>query len=337
MNYGDILSDAFKKMWEEKKLWMISALGVALFALMSIIYSGGMMGWQMRWMQALPALENAGPEQEPIDWAIQIALGYMTMFGFMSLFSLGGYIINLIARAGVVSEALRAFRGERTDISRGLSQGARKAPAFFAIDLLWSLPLIAVMLAGIVLVGILAGGAIARISANGGDEFEKLFPAMFGGFFFVMTAFICLSLLYGAFKGVFAPLMYQAAAEGDKPLGEAIREGWRLSRENLGPMIVMLILFWAAMLGLGLVIRILSMPLSLMFMFPWFSMMNSLEAGAQPAGIQPLNWLLLFIGVVGAGAFTWLGLSLRQTIYLTLYARVYQELKDAKSLAETTQ
>ena len=328
MNYGDILSDTFRKMWEEKKLWVISAVGVALFALMTIIYSGGMMGWQMNWMQAWPELENAATEEEIIDWMIQLSLGYLGLFGFMSLFYVGGYFINLIARAGVVAEAARAFRGEKTDISRGLKEGVRKAPAFFALDLLWALPWIAGALLGVILVGVLAGGTIAALFADGSDEFATLFPAMFGGLFLAMMTFTCLALIYSAFKGVFAPLMYQAAAGGDKALGEAIREGWRLARENLGPMVVILILFWAIMLGLSILLRILSFPLSFMMMGPWFNMMNAMEAGTMPERMQPANWLLVGIGAIGTGALTWLWMSLRQTIFLTLYARVYHELSE---------
>ncbi len=327
MNYGDIFVDTFRVIWREKKLWVISALGVSVFALVAMISSGASMGWQMNWMGSLAGLEYAVTEEDVFDWLMRVSLGFLALFGFMGLFGLVGYIINLIARAGVVAEAARAWRGEKTDISRGLGRGAHKAPAYFILDLIWSLPWILAAFFGLIVTVALAGGMVSAIVSGRFDEGPAVL-GLVGGIFFSMALFACLALIFVLFKGVFAPLMYQSSAGGDKTMGEAISEGWRLAKENVGPMLVFLILVWAVRLALFLLFRIFSIPFSFLLMSPWFGMIGDLESGVMPGGlaISPLQWFLIFIGLIGVGVLTLLWKSVEQSITLTLYAGVYQNL-----------
>ena len=335
MDYGDILTDTFRIIWREKKLWVISALGVMLPSVVYAMYTGAAMGWQTNWLSN-PAVMGGGMTNEAFFQGFtRFLLGYLALLGFMAVFGLAGYVINLIARAAVVAEAIRAIRGGKTDIRRGLGRGAHKAAAYFVLDLLWALPWILAGLLGAFLALITAGGVFsALVSQEFADE-GGVILGMVGVIFAMLGLFACLALLIAFFKGVFAPLMYQASVIDDLPLGDAIREGWRLSREHIGPMIVFLLLNWAVLFGLSLIARIFITPFSFMLMSPWFSMMRAFEDGPMSAGPSAGNWLLMTIGVIGMGAVTWLLWSLSQTFRLVYYANVYEALRGRRQQARS--
>ncbi len=334
MNYGDILSSTFQIMWSEKKLWVISALGVSVTAIVFVLYRSFAVGWQMNMMQTLVLQAQGMTSDEALmDMMLRSMLGFVVLALFVWLVIIAGYFLNLVARAGVVAEAARALRGEKVAIGRGLGRGVHKAFAFLAIDLLWALPWVVVGLVGSILGSVFFGGLV--MSAFAGDEgSDSMIMGMLGGFFLMMLMMFCLVLVFAIFKGIFAPLMYQSSAGGEKSLGEAISEGWRLARAHIGPLFVILLLFWAVMLGLYMLVGILSLPFSFMFMGPWFNMMSSLENGGLPAAPSGMNWGLTVVATLGLGVLSWLFMSLRQTFYLTLYARIYQELTPTSPPAE---
>ncbi len=331
MNYGDILTDTLRIIWREKKLWVISAVGVLVFSFATMIYAGVAMGWQVNWMSNLMMMDAGMTENDIIDWLTRFSLGYLAMMGFMGLFGLVGYVINLIARAGVVAEAARAIRGEKTDISRGLGRGVHKAAAYFALDLLWSLPWIMAGLFVMFLALILAGGMFEAMRSGWPADDDGAVFGLVSGIFAMMGLLTCLALIIALFRGVFAPLMYQASVIDDMPLGEAIREGWRLAKENIGPMVVFLLLIWVVLIAIAILFRILATPFSFMLMGPWFGVLRGFEEGATPSGPAAWNWGLMVIGVIGMGALTWLWKSLAQTVYLVYYARVYEALREGNS------
>ncbi len=327
MDYGAIVTDTFKLIWEEKKLWVISAIGLSCSAVLSMMYMGSVMGWQMNMMASLPMFTGAITENEMLDWFKRFLLGYVLMLSLFGALGLLSYIINLIARGALIAEANMAWNDESVELGRGFRQGLRKAAAFFLLDMLWILPWIVVFLLGLLFMGVVIGVFVGGIASMSGAESPGFFFSLIGSFFLIFGIMLCLGVIYGLFRGVFAPLMYQASAAGDKPLGDAIREGWELARNHLGPMIIVLLLLWAIQLGLSIIVRILSFPFTWMVMGPWLDMMNSLEQGALATNISPVHWGVLIIASVGMGFLFWLWYSLSQTISLTLYARVYHELR----------
>lgn len=279
-------------------------------------------------------LSGAITENEMFDWFKRFLLGYMLMLSLFGVLGLLSYIINLIARGALIAEASMAWNDEPVELGRGFRQGLRKAAAFFLLDMLWILPWIVAFFLGLLFIGAVIGVFVGGTASMSGTESPGFFFSLIGSFFLIFGIMLCLGLIYGLFRGVFAPLMYQASAAGDKPLGDAIREGWELARNHLGPMIIVLLLLWAIQLGLSLAIRFFSLPFTWMMMGPWLEMMNNLEQGASPVDIAPMHWLVIFIASVGTGFLFWLWYSLSQTISLTLYARVYQELR--ATAAQTT-
>jgi hypothetical protein len=334
MDYGGIFTDTFRFLWKEKRLWAIAALGTLMYGLVSFLYMLGIAGWQGSWMNSLMEMGSRFDEEAFFDMMMNYLSGMLALMFVGGLFGLAGYVVNLITRAGFVAEAGKALRGESVDITRGLSRGLRKAPAFFVLDLIWRLPVFLLLFVGAVLLFLMLGGLFVELAAEGlGDG--ALIGGMIGLIFTLTGVGLCVGLLYALFRGIFAPLMYQASAQDDRPIGQAISEGWRLARANLGPMVVFLLMIWAIQLGLNVLVRLVALPFSFMFMTPWENMITSLEQGFL-TGPSAGDWFLMFIAALGSSVMTWLWLGVSQSVYLAFYARVYRALKEAPTTESVT-
>ncbi len=314
MNYGDILIESLKLLWREKKLWVLAGLGTLLFGLLMGFYMMGILGWQVLFVNALQDLE-----QGDVDVFSHWMVGYAGLFFLFVFGGLVGYVINLITRAAIVEEAGRAWRGESTDLGRGLRKGLHKALAFLAIDFLWGIPILVIL---VVAMGVGVGLMVLVIGNDAGGGENVL--AFLGSMLAFMGVILCVSLLLAAFKGVFGPLMYQASVQDDLSLGAAIGRGWKLAREHLGPMLIFLLLYWAVLFGLNIVLRLVTMPLGFVFMIPYMGFIESLDQGAMPS-IPASFWLMGLLSSVVTGLASWLWMAFVQAFHYTYYARVYQE------------
>ncbi len=334
MKYGEILTDAFKLIWRRKKLWVIAWLGSALMMVAIAIYMGGMFGLQIIFMpMIMNEIANPG-EMGPIAGPNMLYMGIAIIVAALSF--VGGYFTNLIARGGGISEAGAAWEGDAVHGSRGLRTGLRKAPALFLLDLLWGLP---ALLLGVLTMMALASSFAPFFSAiqSGEDMAGDAALRMFSGFMGGVALITCLGWLYRIFRSIFSPLMYQAAIIGRKPLRAAIAEGWRLSASHIGSMFIFWLLLVAVHLAIGIVLQVVLTPLTMLLMGPWMQMMNSLSNQTPIAAPGPTSWLLVGVAGLGFGVIIWLSMSILQAITLTMYARVYQELRqeepEAASLA----
>jgi hypothetical protein len=324
MNYGQILTNTFRILWREKKLLLFSLLGTALLAVGTVLYGGTKVWLQVNLMPestSQPLTDIELGEQMLRDFAI-----YAAMMGILAVFGLGGYLVNLITRAGLVAEAARAWRGEQTDISRGLKKGASRALTFFVLDLIWVLPLLLLGAFGLASAGTVFFKALDAVFAENAAADPQVFVGIMTGLFALMAVSACAMLLYGLFRGVFAPLMYQGAVIDDLSLGESISRGWRLARTHPGPMVIFLLLMVAVQVALQLLLGALNVPFALMLFLTLFDVM----AGSAFHGFSLWQWLVIALSVTGPGLLAWGWMSLSQTISLTLYARVYQELQQTQ-------
>ncbi len=314
MNYGDILINTFKLLWKEKKLWVIAAVGALIYSMLLTLYMSSLMGFQITTMTFLSQWDETTTGR--------FLAGSLIVAILMGIMSLVGYVVNLIARAGVAEEAHLALQEESVDIGRGLRHGLRKAPTFFVIDLIWALP---ILLVGTLIVVMGIGGLVGAIAyfEQQGKEFP--FFGFFGGMLTFLGGFICISLLYGAIRGIFAPLMYQVAVKEGLGAGDAIRRGWNLARSHLAPMLFLWLLLLGVQLAMSMLFRVLTMPFTLFFMSAW---MGTALNGSVPSSMPfSPGWVL--IGILTGffwGVLMWLWMSFYQALYYTYYARVYQIL-----------
>jgi len=336
MPYGEIFVGTFKTIWRHKKLWLFGLLGLSLIALGNGMYMGIVLNWERHWFgllgDTLQRPGGPGPDQM-LSGVVWIFVG----MGVMALASLLGYLINLVMRGATINEAAVAWQGERSETERGLRAGVARALHIFVIDLLWWLPGLIFIGGGYVLGIIVYTGAMGTIPNNISDK--NMIAVMLLSTLGLIACIFALILVFGLLYGILGPLMYQSAVQGQRDLGTAIKEGWRLARAHLGPMFIFWLLTLALWLGLRLLVSLVTLPLVLPWMGSWLrswlTFMEQVRRGAQPTmpplGAVPWGWV--FLSVLGSTIVTWLYMSFLQTFTLTMYAEVYRRLTGAPAPA----
>lgn len=328
MNYTNIVIESFQIVWKEKKLWVISALGTAFFALGNAIYTTGYLNWyQSMLTKILTTMTSQSQEAMPeLSRMMPDYVGaIMTVWGMIFIV---GYVVNLVARAGGIAEADRAWQGEHVAVMRGLFTGVRKAPGMFLIDLIWALPGLVMGLVSMVLSFAILYSLFTSMMQMEGQEAGGHIGGLIGVFFLLIIAIMGLGLVYIIIRAIFAPLMFQSLVAGERSIGEAIREGWRLSRKNLKAMVIFWLLLFAIRLGMGMVIQLVVAPFFFMFITPMFRAMQAPDTLASA-----INWPLLFLFGALMALVSWGTSSLLQSVTLALYARVYREFVARETMA----
>lgn len=329
MPYSEIINISFRTLGREKPLWLFGLLGTLLSSLGAGLYVGGVLVWQQSFMTRLVALAmTQQPDYLAVMRILTDSLGWLAGgWGIIACVSLVGYAANLVMRAATAAEAARSLAGQRSQAERGLAAGARKALSFFAIDLLWWLPALIVAVMGVALVFVVVAGLMRVVGNQDPSGLAVDFVGIFGLIFGGIGCLGLVWLLYNIARGLFAPLMYQAAAQEDAGLGEAVRRGGRLARAHLGPMLIFLIFLVGLGVVLSFVLQIFSAPLSGAWAFSWADIAENAANGIPPTPPSALGRTGFYLFGLLFGLAAWLIGAFSQTFGLTMYAEVYRRLR----------
>lgn len=336
MPHSEIITIAFRTVWRQKPLWLFGLLGTLLPALAAGIFIGSFFVWQETFMiRFIDLAMTQEPDYLSVMRILSGGLGRLAaVWGAIACLWLVGYVVNLVTRAATASESGRALAGERSQSGRGLATGLRKSFSFFVIDLLWQIPLIvlaigAVVFGFIVIVGLVRGASSSDASGVA-VGFTGVFALIFGG----LGCLSLLWLLFGVARGLFAPLMYQAAAQEHIGLGAAIRLGGRLARAHLGSMFVFFIFLTGLGVAFSFVSRIFTAPLSNFWTFRWTAMSENLANGIPPAPPSDFEQAGLFLVGLFFGLIAWLIGAIIRTFGLAMYAEVFRRLHNPANPAQ---
>lgn len=327
MPFGEILTDSVQLIWRNKKLFLFPLIGLALYALGLLIYQIGTVAWIGRYFDWLNAL-MANPDTIGPDMMSGFFSGMVAVYiagGIFMILGLAGYFVALVATSGLILEADRARDGEAVDLGRGLREGLGRAGHLLMVQLAWLVP------------GLLIGCAafasffalIFGVGAAGGSGNDRL-AGIFGiSWFACICGAFCLGLLYAVVMGIFQPLMVQSTVAGRRGVGEAIREGWRLARANLGGVIIMWILVMLAGFVFYVIVQTVSTLASLPIMGVWFAsfgrFMQDAQRGTAPQ-LPAINTPLFLIASLISTAVTLAGMWLLQTFTPVVWNGVYRHL-----------
>lgn len=280
MEYGRIVKRAVEITWKHKVLW-IFGVAAALFGLgrggghrgaggLQYVFSGTDLE---RWRRAMPMMPPGLPGAPrfglPLPaWQglIPIALGLLAIALIVGLALL---IVGLIVRytslgalVGMVNEVEEA---EHTSFQSGLRQGWARMLRLLAIDLLIGLGVFVVALALLVLV--VAGALITigpAVGLAGFVELGGLAKAMgilWGvvvGLGFLLL-FILIALALAAAVTLIREFAFRACVLEKKGVWEALSSGLALLRSHLREALLM----WLVLLGIGLLVGLVLVPLAL--------------------------------------------------------------------------
>jgi len=265
MDYGNVLARAWQISWRWKVLWilgLLAGLGRAMSGGSNTRYTMGNGEW-------------GGPADFGIPPQVFGALAGAACLGIIIGIVL--WVISVIARGGLIAGVQQVEEEGNTSFGRAWRAGASRFWTLFGIGILAAIPMILAMLLGMVLLGI---GAFAGVQAAGSSS-------GLGGFWAILAPAACCSLTF--FCGLFILTLvlaqiriYAERAAIMEDLGwiDAFLRGWEVLKENLGPTIILWIIFFFIALALGLLIGAAMVVL----MLPFIAILTSADPASWAVG-----------------------------------------------------
>jgi hypothetical protein len=230
------------------------------------------------------------------------------------------WLVRLVAQAGLISAAARLDAGEKVSFGDAFSAGTGHLLQFVGLNLALYLPFWIVG-ATFAAVGFAAFGA-ALGSAFSGKPEGSMGPlaAGFGGLALCFVALVCILVpLWIVVTVIYAFAQRGVVVQG---LGvvESIGHGWRFVKDNVGDVLLLIVLLVALSLIFGFVVSIIMVPLGLVAFGPSFLIM--LTNGSM----QAVDVLFLVLGGLVLGIVGSLLNSLLVTYRSVTVTLAYQEL-----------
>jgi hypothetical protein len=268
MKIGDVLKQSWAIVWRHKILW--------LFGLFAAEAGGsGISGNFNSGNSFSPSSFNTSSSQTSelgyqitrtlAEWWPVLVAGLV----FLILIGIIWWILSVAARGGIVALADDADAGREVHGSHGWSVGFHYWGRVFLQSFVFGLPIFLITLAFIVIIFLVAGGSIAAIASGartGGS------PGMAAGGVLGLLAGVCgftavffvVILAIAIVYAVLVPVSLRYAILHDRPAVQAIGDGWRLVRTQLGKVALTAVTLW----GLGIVFGIGLFVVLLIFIVP---------------------------------------------------------------------
>jgi hypothetical protein len=307
MDYGEIISRAWRITWNNKYLWVLGFLA----ALTSVGSNGNSFNY------SLDQGDFADPEQ-------LMRLGAMALLVTCILLIVGFmlWLLSVAARGGLVAAVDRLDNGETMTLGEAFGAGTRVIWRVIGIYLLVYLPVILVSALMGVLLAVGIGGTAVMGILSGDPE-----AILAGGLGATMgLLFLCFCLLLCVMIPALIVLFYlaefslRAAIVDDLRVMDSIRQGWRVIRENLGPVILLAVLMFVISLMVGMALGVIMLPFAAILITP---MMLTMGTGNSMDPFS-LAWLIggsLCLGIFGAAL-----MSVVQTWVSAVWTLAYKEL-----------
>ena len=241
MDYGNILRRSWDIIWNHKfmmVLGFLAALGSGSMNLGSR-GGGGNSGFTLDGSEfdALPRLsENIG--------AIIAAAGILLM-GLICFFIILGlvlWLLRLTAQAGLIDAASRLDGGEKVTFGEAFAAGWHRLGRMIGLNLVLFGIFIIITVVVVVLSGIAIGGSFAGMAGSGNDM-GALFATLGASFIALFCCLLCVIVVFGVFVSILYPFAQRAIVLENMGVIAGIKRGWQVIRENLGEVIILLLIF----------------------------------------------------------------------------------------------
>ncbi|MDX1412941.1 MAG: hypothetical protein R3293_02060 [Candidatus Promineifilaceae bacterium] len=246
MDYGNILRRSWDIIWNHKFMIFLGFLA----ALGSGAGSGGGSGGGGDTGYTFDGSEfGALPEISENIGAILATAGILLLGLICFLFVLGIvlWLLRLTAQAGLIDAAYRLDAGEKVSLGEALSAGWHKLGRMVGLNIVL-FGLFAVLALGGIFILAGAVGASFAGAASGGDEVAALLGSLGVGFIALFCCLLCALFIFGIIVSIVYPFAQRAVVLEDMGVFASIKRGWQVIRENLGEVIVLLLIF--LMLGI---------------------------------------------------------------------------------------
>ncbi len=265
MDYGNVLARAWQISWRWKVLWilgLLAGLGQAMSGGSNTRYGTGNNEW-------------GGPQGFGIPPEVFGALAGAACLGIIIGIAL--WVVSVIARGGLIAGVQQVEEEGDTSFGRAWRAGAHRFWTLFGIGILAAIPMIIAVFLGIAVLGTTA---FAGLAASGSSSGMDRIGAILAPVACCSVTFLCGLFILALVLAQIRIYAERAAIMEDLGWLDAFKRGWEILKENLGPTIVLWIIFFFIGLALALLIGAAMMVL----MLPFIAMLTSTDPAGWAVG-----------------------------------------------------
>jgi hypothetical protein len=264
MDYGNILRRSWDIIWNHKFMMVLGFLA----ALGSGVSSGGGGGNNSGYtfdgseFDAFPQVtENIG--------AIIATAGVLILGLICFLFVLGIilWFVRLMAQAGLIDAASRLDAGEKVTFGEAFSAGWRKIWQMVGLNLVLFGVFILIAVVGTIIFAGAIGASFAG-AAGSSDDMAALLGSLGVGFIALFCCLFCVLFVLGIIVSIIYPFAQRAIVLEGMGVIAGVKRGWQVIRENLGEVIILLLIFLLIGFLVGAVTLALFIPVAALSFAP---------------------------------------------------------------------
>lgn len=277
MDYGKVLGRAWEITWRWKVLW--------IFGFLASLGQG---------TQSTSSYRPSDQEfnkmfQNPAEVLAPIIGVVVAIICILIIIAIILWVVSVISRGALIAGVVQVEDEGSTSFGRAWAAGRKKFWTLFGLGVLAAIPMIILVLLGVIFfaTGIASGVGLMDVQEAAGITT------------IVTTSIICLCFLCCGMV-VLGMVLEQIRVYGERAailedLGwiDAFKRGWQVIKENLGPTIILWLIFFA----IGLVIFMIILVIVGVLTLPFLAMFGLSEPGAWmivPAICGGLVMLVVF-------------------------------------------
>ncbi len=285
MNYGELVSSAFRITWENRYLWFFGFFVGSGFSFPSGNFNyGGDFGDKQASAADFGSVASLG--------GIEIAL-----IAVVTVLIIAFILLSFLSEGGLTDSVAAISRGERRSFAPTWRAGRANMWRVFKVVVLAFL----ITIAGLLLIG----GPLAGITIAIFNGTEDLVARIITGITVGLIALVALIVL-GSALSIVVQLGLRHVVLEQSGAREAIRSGYRLFRARLGPAVLVFLLAIALAIGVVIALILALLLVGLVLAIPAIALFagGGETAGFIAAGVAALILIPLFVTAAGAiGAF----------------------------------
>jgi hypothetical protein len=245
MDYGKVLSRAWQITWRWKILWILGFLTSLSGSISGTNLYGFNRADLVTWRTDLSSWPNA------TLWLILI--GCLVLLVLVVLM-----VLSVVATGGLIAGVRQIEEEGTTTLRQAWRTGVRRFWTLFGISLLVILPLIVVAVAGALLLGLALFPVASSSAASGSAAPARAIASVVCG-----ALLCCATLPVGLVLAAVVTYAQRAAILEDLRSIDALKRGWQVFRDHLGPTLLLWLLFFLVSLALGVVTGVVAFPILL--------------------------------------------------------------------------
>lgn len=261
MDYGNLLKRAWHIVWNNKFMFVLGFLAA--------LGSGGGSGGGNSNISSsnnnfdLPPEFAANIERY---WA-EFAGVLIALVCFFVILGIIFWLVSLVGQTGLISSAARIDAGEDVTLGEAFAEGTAKLGKMVGLNLVLYGPFILFGLVAFGVIGALVGPAVFAEMAGTGGNMDSVAGAI-GGFAVCFGILGCLLVPVGILVNIIYPFAQRGLILQEHGIMDSIRHGWKVVRENVGDVLLLIILFIVIGIAFGIVAVMVLVPLGLLIFIP---------------------------------------------------------------------